>query len=102
MASVSSQEKHLVIIIQALKLRFAEYRLARKGQDISVHVNAMEIAGSLVEYALIEKRRIEANERIWFQAGYYVSYIFDGSEWSDLSDLYSQLCDAMEARNYQI
>ena len=83
-----------------LKERLAEYRLVHKQKEISVHLNAIDIATSLVEYAIYSDRLIKEDEKKWFEASYYVSYVLDGGEWEDLSNMYSQICDYLQDRNY--
>jgi hypothetical protein len=85
-----------------LRNRLLEYRVSEAGKETSVHINAIDIATSLVEYALEEKRQIFTYERNWFNAAYHIDYVLGGSEWQDLSDLYAQLCDLLESRNFQI
>lgn len=89
-------------INKKLKVRLAEYRLARKDMVVSVHINAIDIATSLVQYAIEENRPIKQDERKWFEASYHLSYLLDGSEWEDLSNMYSQISDYLVDRNFSI
>ncbi|MFN8288505.1 MAG: hypothetical protein U0V74_17235 [Chitinophagales bacterium] len=93
---------NLIEVNNKLKIRLAEYRIARKGQEVSIHINAIEIASSLVSFALLENRQITFEERQWFKATYYVSYVLDGSEWQDLSDMYCQICDYLKPRDFKV
>lgn len=85
-----------------LKDRLVEYRMLRRNTEISVDINAIDIATSLVDYAIKTNRAIRQEEKCWFNASYQLSYVLDGSEWQDLSDMYSQLCDELEIRNFDI
>jgi hypothetical protein len=92
----------IIAINKKLKERLAEYRLARKDMTISIHINAIDIATSLVQFAIEEKRPIKQEEQSWFEASYHLSYLLDGSEWEDLSNMYSQICDYLVSRNFNI
>ncbi len=84
-----------------LKERLSEYRLSNKGVVISTHINAIDIATSLIDYALEDGREILVQEKIWFEASYYLSFVLSGSEWEDLSDTYSDICDYLNKINFK-
>jgi hypothetical protein len=90
----------VIKLMHKLRNRLSDYRYARKDAVVSKHINAIDIAVSLVEYAIEDKRPIGLNEQNWFEASYYVGYVLDGSEWEDLSDLYSQLVTEVKKLNY--
>lgn len=87
-------------VVVKLRNRLVEYRYDRRGSIISKHINAIDIAVCLVEYAIEDNRSIKLDEQNWFDAGYYISYVLDGSEWEDLSDLYMQLVTEVKNVNY--
>lgn len=92
----------LLEVNHKLKLRLAEYRMARKNSEVSFHINAIEIVTCLIALAIEIKRPLTIEDREWFRAGYYVSYVLDNSEWEDISDMYSQICDYVIKRDYQL
>jgi hypothetical protein len=87
-------------LMHSLRSRLSEYRYARKNVIVSKHINAIDIAISLVEYAIEDKRPIDINEQNWFDASYYIGYVLDGSEWEDLGEMYSQLAAEVKNLNY--
>ena len=74
-------------IVKDLRKLLSEYRYDRIGSDISIHINAIEIAICLVEYAIKELRPIKEDEKWWFEASYHVDYVLSGSKWEKVSDL---------------
>jgi hypothetical protein len=78
-------------LIEKFRVRLSEYRYHRIGKEMSIHVNAMDIAICLSEYALFEGRKIKKDEMKWFDAVYQLDYILGGSEWEDLVDYYDKL-----------
>lgn len=102
--SLESQDRFAEVtsVSEKLRSRLLEYRNARVGHSTSKHVNAVEIALCLVEFALkcTPPRLIKPEERIWFNAGREVSDIFENSEWTDITDLYFQLITAVESIDY--
>lgn len=83
-----------------LRDRLIDYRYSRKGHVVSNHINAIDILVSLVEYGIKDKRPISLDEQRWLDASYYVDYVLGGSEWEDLSDMYSQLVEKVRNHNY--
>ncbi|WP_290793202.1 hypothetical protein [Flavihumibacter sp. UBA7668] len=85
-----------------LRQRLCEYRLARQGQNISTHVNAIDIALALTELGLKDGRPIDEQEKNWFRAGLYLSYVFDGSEWEDIARSYNDIVEKVKQLKYFI
>lgn len=97
----NSKAMELQSILKKLRTRLSEYLFKTQTEDRSLHVNAIEIAVCLVEFALEDKRPIKNEEENWFKAAYHLSYVFpSGSEWEDLSELYCTLVDVVERKNY--
>lgn len=71
---------HLETEVNRLRQRLCEYRLAREDQNISTHINAIDIVLALTELGLNDGRSINEQEKNWFRARLYLSYVFDGSE----------------------
>jgi hypothetical protein len=77
------------------------YRLTEK-ENISSGLGIVEIAVNLVEMYLLENRKILKQEKIWFNACYNLVYTFSSdSEWEEIPNLYCELVDEMEARNFK-
>jgi len=91
----------LIKIVDNLRKRVCQYRLAEMGvNDISTHVNAVDIVLSLVELGLKDKRSISKEEENWFRAGLYLSYVFANSEWEDIYLEFEKIVSAVEEVNY--
>lgn len=86
----------IITLSHRLRTRLVEYRNSRKNKDTNIHINAVEIALCLVEYAIEKKRPIETCEHVWFQAGYQIEYLLSGSNWEDLSEMYNLLVVEVE------
>ncbi len=87
--------------VNQLRKRVCEYRLAKHEQnEISTHVNSIDIVISLVELGLKDKRPISKEEENWFKAGLYLSYVFDGSEWEDIVRDFEIIVSEVENQNY--
>jgi hypothetical protein len=89
-------------LIQTLRYRLIDYRMAEKDKEISFHVSAIDIAVSLVDYALQTNppRAIKKEEEGWFEAGYYLDLIFANSEWTDICDMYYQMVELVKMKNF--
>lgn len=87
-------------LLHQLRNRLTEYRYAKKNLEISKHINAIDIAVSLVQYAIEDNRPINLDEENWFNASFHLSYLLDGSDWQDLSNLYGRLSTEVKLRNY--
>ena len=87
-------------LIIELRKRLTFYRFSHEVNAVSKHINAIEISLCLVEYAIADKRPIDVHEQNWFEAIFQVSYILDGSDWQDLSDMYCQLVTYVKRVNY--
>lgn len=83
-----------------IRKRCLEFRIENKDEYISPHLSSVEIAVSLVEFALEIGREIQKKEEAWFRAGYHISLVLDNSEWQDISDMYNVLVDEVEKRNF--
>lgn len=83
----------LDFLVKNLHNRIAEYRIARRSEQISTHINAVEIAVCVVEFALRDNREIRPEEETWFHAGYHVQLVLENSEWEDISVMYNQLIE---------
>ena len=78
-----------------------QYRLNEK-ENICSDISIVEIAVNLVEMYLVENRKILKQEKIWFKACYNLDYNFlSDSEWAGISDLYCELVDEIESRNFE-
>lgn len=86
-------------LIENFRVRLSEYRYHRIDKEVSIHVNAMDIAICLSEYALLDARKITKDEMRWFDAVYQLDYIFGGSEWEDLVNYYDRLKNEVISNN---
>ena len=92
-------------LVVKIRKRLTEYRyfsINRKvGPEVSIHVNALDISISLMEYAVIDKRRaIKKEDEGWFDAGLMLDYIFANSDWDDLYRMYHEMCKKVKANNF--
>ena len=89
-------------IRKTLRKRLTEYRNYKleSGSEASIHINAIEIALALVEYALESDRPIKTEEEIWFDAGIHIYRVLESSEWEDISGLYNQLAEQTEKKHF--
>lgn len=78
-------------LIKNFRSRLCEYRSKRMDVEVSIHINAMEIALNLAEFALYRDRKIKKEELKWFDAGLQLEYVLGGSEWEDLLEYYNDL-----------
>lgn len=91
----------LIKIINGLRLRICQYRQEKIGvKEISTHINSIDIVLSLAELGLKDKRPISKEEENWFRAGLYLSYVFENSEWEDISLEFDKIVKAVEEENY--
>lgn len=90
----------IIDIAKKLRNRLIDYRYSHKNQSVSKHINAIDIAVSLVEYFIEDKRPIALKEQNWFEASYQIDYLLSGSDWEDLSDLYSGLVTEVRKNNF--
>jgi hypothetical protein len=72
--------------LQKLRKRITQYRHFKliKGTETSIHVNALEIALNLAEFAIEKNRKITQEESSWFNADWELMHVFENSEWEDL------------------
>jgi len=90
----------IIEITSKVRNKLTAYRYSHKDSIVAVDINAIDIAVSLVEYAINSKRPIAVTEQNWFEATYILDYILSGSDWEDLVDLYTQLATEVKSRNY--
>lgn len=88
------------ILAKKLRNRLSEYRYARIGKVVSIHVDSVEMALCLVEFYIETKRPIDKQEEMWFNGAYWVGEIFEGSEWEDLYHMYEEMCVKIKEQNY--
>lgn len=79
------------LLRQTLRRRLAEYRYFKIEKGTSIHVNAIEIALDLIDYAVEKNRTISKQEQNWFNAGWELMMVFQNSDWEDLLELYYEL-----------
>ncbi len=87
-------------LVKKLREKITEYRYEKHKEDTSIHVNAIEIALCLTEYAIIKNRKILSSEKCWFEAGWEIIQVFENSEWEDIIKLYHQLVQDVTSRGY--
>lgn len=89
----------LTDILKTTRKRLLEYRVGNPEDEVSIHMNAFEIAVCLTEFSINTKpaRPISKEEEQWFNVGFYIDSILVNSEWSDLIDLYYEILK--EVRN---
>jgi hypothetical protein len=85
-----------------LRTRLTEYRQFKIQTNTkpSIHVNAIDIALSLIDYAIEDNRKIRKDEEGWFKAGFYLIQTFENTDWEDIVALYLKLVGETEKRNY--
>jgi hypothetical protein len=81
-------------ITSSLRKRLSEFRYSTIDEEGSIHINTVEIALGLVEYAINVGREIRPEETQWFKGGKYVDLIVGNSEWEDISQLYYDMITA--------
>jgi len=81
------------MLIVNLRNRLSEYRYFKlvDKSETSIHVNALEIALNLAEFAIEKGREIKKSELIWFEADWELINIFENSEWEDLLNGYFEI-----------
>jgi hypothetical protein len=89
-------------ILSYLRTRLSEYRYVNRNEPDSVHINAIEIALCLTEYLVRKERKIEENEKNWFDAGWYMIQLFEGTQYEDLSKKYLELCEFLKKNDFKI
>lgn len=70
--------------------------------NVSIHLNALEMAICLTEFSLNTNptRPISKEEEQWFEAGRYIDLLFGESEWRDLTDLYFKIVAEVKKRDF--
>lgn len=94
--------KNLETLIFQLRKRLFEFYTDKSNVDSSIHLNAINIAVSLADYACktSPSRPISKEEEVWFSAGFYIDQILGNSEWEDLANLYYDLISIVKSKNY--
>ena len=91
----------LIARVNKLRNRLCQYRLERTGvKDVSTPGSAVEIVLSLTELGIKDKRPIRKDEENGFRAGLYLSYVFENSEWENISIEFNEVVHAVESENY--
>lgn len=91
----------LLVNINALRRLVCEYRIQKTDANkISTHLNAVDIVLGLVDLAIRDKRKISKEEETWFRADLYLSYVFDNSEWEEISNQYKIIVAETKKLNY--
>jgi hypothetical protein len=87
---------------KTLRKRLTEYRNFKleSGTEASIHINSIEIALNLVEFALKTDRPIKPDEEMWFIAGFEVNYLLESSEWEDIIGLYGELAEQTRKKHF--
>ena len=80
--------------------RLTEYRVSKVGFEVSIHINALEIAINLAEFSIRKDRVILQSEEIWFNADWELINVFENSKWEDLLHSYFQLKELLKKNNY--
>jgi len=80
-----------------LRKRLNEYRRFKEasGTDTSIHINAIEIAVNLAQYASEKGRIINIHESIWFNADWELIQVLENSDWEDMLILYFSLKESL-------
>ncbi len=92
-------------IILELREVLHNFKLSEMYNDVpSVRqdVKMIEVALLIVEMGIENKRAIHENDMNWFNGCYILDYTYGGSQnpWKKIPDLYCQLCDLVEEKNY--
>jgi hypothetical protein len=77
--------------LEKLRRRLIEYRIYKQDKETSIHINALEIALNLTEFAIEKKYQISKEEQKWFNADMELIQILENSEWEDLLVGYFEL-----------
>ena len=86
-----STSNDIIIVTQKLRTRLAEFRNEHINQEQSIHISTLEIALGLVEFAIQKNRKINLDEKQWFNGGREIDLVLGNSEWEDIRDLYFEM-----------
>jgi hypothetical protein len=89
-----NQSDDLKEITRKLRRRLTEFRYTYINENSSIHIDTVEIALNLIDFALKVNREIRAGEKQWFEGGKFIDEIVGDSEWKDISDLYYNMISA--------
>ena len=78
-------------VLEKLRSRLTEYRTYKQDKETSIHINALEIALNLAEFAIEKKYQISKDEQKWFDADWELIQVLENSEWEDLLVGYFEL-----------
>lgn len=87
-------------IAERLRLRLSEYLFEHRNEEGNVHIGAVEISLCLVEYWLKKQRQIQRTELVWFDAGWYVLQLLDGTRFKDIADDYREMAKIVESMKF--
>jgi hypothetical protein len=92
----------LITKIQEARAALNRFRLENEGTEISIHINALEIAINLCEVSIKTNphRPISVDEEQWFNAGRYVELVLINSRWDSLINLYYAIVEEVRGRNF--
>lgn len=86
-------------ITERLRLRLSEYLFEHRNEERNVHIGAVEISLCLVEYWLKKQRQIQKTELAWFDAGWYVQQLLEGTKFKDIADDYREMAKIVRSMN---
>ena len=89
-------------LLSQLRKQVSHYRYDYRDEENSIHVNAIEISICLTEYLIERNRRIEESEKSWFNAGWYIIQLFEGTQYEDLLKNYLELCEILKKRDFSL
>jgi len=92
----------VIELVGRLRKRFTEYRFENRYEKDIVHVNAVEIVVCLCEYMIEKKRAIRDCEKTWFEAGWYMVQIFEGTKNEDIGLMYGELVEIVKNKSFFI
>jgi hypothetical protein len=85
--------------LEKLRNRLTDYRLYKRNRETSIHINALEIALNLAEFAIAKRNPISQNEQKWFNVDWELIQVLENSEWEDLLIGYFELKEYLKNLN---
>jgi hypothetical protein len=85
-----------------LRNRLTDFRNSDLHKNSKIYrctTRLIEIALNLSELTVENEVVINSSDKHWFEGSYLIDHDFNG-EWSDISDLYSQLIDELIDKKY--
>lgn len=96
-------EDYLDILINdtysELKNIRSEINMTDTSEMMRFSIIAIEIALSLFQLGVYNKREINSFEENWFKGGYHIHYNLEGG-WKKLADNYSKIVEIVKDRDY--